>query len=71
MMPSGKFAQSNGRHLFPILLFDFLRRSDLLISFRYIPLLHAAKSRFDGYFLFFVPSFLPCNLIFGLRFLNN
>ena len=69
MMPSGKFAHSSGRHLFPILLFDFLRRSDLLISSGYRLLLLAAKSRFEGY-LFFSSVFLPASLIFGVRFLN-
>ena len=68
-MPSVKFAQYSGRHLFPILLLDFLRRSDLLISSGSRPLLLAAKSRFDGYF-FFVPYFLSCSLISRVRFLN-
>ena len=49
MMRSGKFAQSTGRHLFTILLLDFLRQSDLLISSGSRSLFIAAKSRFDGY----------------------
>ena len=57
-MPSGKFAQSSGRHLFPILLLDFLRRNDLVIGIS--PLILAAKPRFDGYHL----DLLIANTIF-------
>ena len=52
MMAGEKFVKSIRRHLFPILLLDFLLRSDLLISSESRPLLLAAKSWFVGYLFF-------------------
>ena len=69
MMPSGKFAQSSGDIYFLSFYWIFLRRSDLLISSRSLPLLLAAKSRFDGY-LFFYSIFFALQSYFGVRFLN-
>ena len=70
MMPSGKFVQSSGCPLFPIFCWIF--------CFEVIFLFHPDPVHFflllsldlTDTCLFFVPSFMPCSLIFGVRFLN-